>query len=116
MRSSGELVIKATQSKSRDYVKKPNLKVGESVAGRAVQEGRVLTVLDVKQAPGYRFPDIAEREGLCSMVCVPLRIKARVDRRPELLHRAGRTSSRRRRSISCRRWPTTRPSPSRTPS
>src|SRR5205823_13852881 len=71
----GELVIKATQSRSADYLQKPNLKVGESVAGRAVQEGRVLTVLDVKQAPGYRFPDIAEKEGLCSMACVPLRIK-----------------------------------------
>lgn len=67
-----ELVIKATQSKSRDYVSKPNLKVGESVAGRAVQEGRVLTILDVKRAPEYRFPDLAEQEGLCSMVCVPL--------------------------------------------
>lgn len=67
-----ELVIKATQSKSRDYVLKPNLKVGESVAGRAVHEGRVLTIVDVKRAPEYRFPDIAEKEGLCSMVCVPL--------------------------------------------
>lgn len=67
-----ELVIKATQSKSRDYVSKPNLKVGESVAGRAVQQGRVLTILDVKRAPEYRFPDVAEKEGLCSMVCIPL--------------------------------------------
>ena len=72
-----ELVIKATQSRSHDYVKKPNLKVGESVAGRAVQEGQVLTILDVKQAPDYRFPDIAEREGLCSLICVPLRVKDR---------------------------------------
>jgi two-component sensor histidine kinase len=67
-----ELVIKATQSKSREYLTKPNLKVGESVAGRALQEGQVLTILDVKRAPEYRFPDIAEKEGLCSMVCVPL--------------------------------------------
>jgi two-component sensor histidine kinase len=67
-----ELVIKATQSKSRDYVSKPNLKVGESVAGRAAQEGRVLTILDVKRAPEYRFPDVAEKEGLCSMACIPL--------------------------------------------
>src|SRR5687767_2508734 len=67
-----ELVIKATQSKSRDYVDKPNLQVGESVAGRALLEGRVLTILDVKKWPQYRFPDIAEKEGLCSMVCVPL--------------------------------------------
>jgi two-component sensor histidine kinase/putative methionine-R-sulfoxide reductase with GAF domain len=67
-----ELVIKATQSKSRDYLTKPNLKLGESVAGRAVLEGQVLTILDVKRAPQYRFPDIAEKEGLCSMVCIPL--------------------------------------------
>ena len=67
-----ELVIKATQSKSRDYVTKPNLKVGESIAGRALHEGRVLTILDVKQTPEYRFPDLAEKENLCSMICVPL--------------------------------------------
>jgi two-component system, sensor histidine kinase PdtaS len=73
----GELIIKATQSRSNDYVKKPNLKMGESVAGRAVQEGTVLTILDVKQAPEYRFPDIAEKEGLCSLICVPLRVKDR---------------------------------------
>jgi two-component sensor histidine kinase len=73
----GELVIKATQSRSNDYVKKPNLKVGESVAGRAIKEGQVLTILDVKQTPEYRFPDIAEREGLCSLICVPLRVKER---------------------------------------
>jgi two-component system, sensor histidine kinase PdtaS len=73
----GELVIKATQSRSADYVKKPNLKIGESVAGRAVQQGKVLTILDVKEAPDYRFPDIAEREGLCSLICVPLRVKDR---------------------------------------
>jgi two-component sensor histidine kinase/putative methionine-R-sulfoxide reductase with GAF domain len=73
----GELVIKATQSRSHDYRYKPNLKVGESVAGRAVQDGQVLTILDVKQAPDYRFPDIAEKEGLCSLICVPLRVKDR---------------------------------------
>ncbi len=73
----GELVIKATQSRSADYLHKPNLKVGESMAGRAMQERRVLTILDVKRAPEYRFPDIAEKEGLCSMVCVPLQIRER---------------------------------------
>jgi two-component sensor histidine kinase len=72
-----ELVIKATQSKSAAYVSKPNLKVGESVAGRALQQGKVLTIMDVKRAPEYRFPDIAEKEGLCSMVCVPLRSRER---------------------------------------
>ncbi|MDO8585710.1 MAG: GAF domain-containing protein [Armatimonadota bacterium] len=71
----GELVIKATQSQSKAYVKKPNLKLGESLAGRAVLEGKPLTVLDVRKTPGYRFPDIAKQEGLCSLVCMPLSVK-----------------------------------------
>lgn len=70
-----ELVIKATQSKSREYIRKPNLKVGESIAGRAVLEGKPVTVLDVTQTPGYRYPDIAEREGLRSLISVPLSVK-----------------------------------------
>ena len=70
-----ELVIKATQSKSRAYIKKPNLKLGDSVAGRAVIEGKPITVKDVRRAPGYRFPDIAKAEGLCSLICVPLLLK-----------------------------------------
>src|SRR5581483_3501579 len=49
----GELVIKATQADSKEYAKKPNLKIGESVSGRAVAEKRVLTVLDVQNAPDY---------------------------------------------------------------
>jgi two-component sensor histidine kinase len=67
-----ELVIKATQSDNPDYIKKPNLKIGESLAGRAVLEGRVVTVLDVKKHPKYRFPDVAERAGLCSLAAIPL--------------------------------------------
>src|SRR6267142_3976699 len=44
-----ELAIEATQALSQDYLKKPNIKVGESVSGRAVQERRPITVLDVLQ-------------------------------------------------------------------
>jgi two-component sensor histidine kinase len=73
-----ELVIKATQSKSAAYVTKPNLLLDRSVAGRAVQDGRVITVLDVRRAPEYRFPDIAQQEGLCSMACIPLRNRERI--------------------------------------
>jgi two-component sensor histidine kinase len=72
-----ELALKATTSRSRAYRSKPNLAVGESLAGRALQEGRVLTILDVKEAPDFRFPDLAEKEGLCSMVCIPLRSRER---------------------------------------
>ena len=70
-----ELVIRATQSSSREYIKKPNLKLGESLAGKAISEGRPISVLDVKNTPEYRYPDIARKEGLCSMVCVPLLLR-----------------------------------------
>lgn len=70
-----ELVIKATQSKSRAYTKKPNVKLSESVAGRAVVECRPITILDVRKTPGYQYPDIAKKEGLCSLIALPLCVK-----------------------------------------
>jgi two-component sensor histidine kinase/putative methionine-R-sulfoxide reductase with GAF domain len=72
-----ELVIKATQSESQEYTQKPNPKVGDSIAGRAVAEGRVMTVQDVKKHPEYRFPDVAKRAGLCSLASVPLFFQGR---------------------------------------
>jgi two-component system, sensor histidine kinase PdtaS len=74
----GELVLKATQSKSQEYTKKPRPKVGESIAGRAVSERRVITVPDVKKHPNYLFPDVAEKAGLCSLACVPMLIRGDV--------------------------------------
>ena len=70
-----ELVIKATQSRSRAYTKKPNVKLSESVAGRAIAEKKPVTIRDVRKAPEYQFPDIAKREGLCSLVALPLSVK-----------------------------------------
>ena len=74
----GELVIKATQSKSKEYKHKPNIKIGESIAGKAIVEKRTITVSDVRRAPDYKFPDIAKREGLCAMAAVPLQVKGKI--------------------------------------
>src|ERR1700682_5609322 len=51
-----ELVIEATQSLSQDYIRKPGIKVGESVSGRAFQERQPITILDVTQEKQFRFP------------------------------------------------------------
>ena len=77
-KSKEELVIKATQSQSRAYTKKPNLKLSESVAGRAITESRPITILDVRKTPGYQYPDIAKKEGLCSLVALPLSVKKEI--------------------------------------
>ena len=73
-----ELVIAATQSLSQDYVNKPNLKVGQSISGRVVTERRPISVLNVTSEAGYMFPQVALKEGVASMIGVPMMIKDRV--------------------------------------
>jgi signal transduction protein with GAF and PtsI domain len=72
-----ELVISATQSLSEEYVNKPNLKVGQSVSGKVVKEKKPFTVLNVTDEPGYMFPDVAKKEGVVSLLSVPMMIKDR---------------------------------------
>ncbi len=72
-----ELVIKATQSQSKEYQRKPNIKLGESIAGHALAEGRTITVYDLKNSKEYASPEIARKEGLTSMASVPLIVKGK---------------------------------------
>ncbi len=73
-----ELVIRATQSMSEEYNRKPPLKIGEGIAGKAVQQNRPITIKDVTKEKEYKHKDIARKEGLCSLLCVPLAVKGKV--------------------------------------
>jgi len=73
-----ELVIKATQSVSEDYNKKPNIKLGEGIAGRVALENKPICVLDVRKDKRYLNQEIARKEGLVSLASVPLAVKGRV--------------------------------------
>lgn len=73
-----ELSIVATQSLSEEYIKKPPIKAGEGISGKAVKEKRPVTVLDVTKDPKYKYPKIARKEGICSMLAVPMMIKDKV--------------------------------------
>lgn len=73
-----ELVVKATQSISDEYNKKPNLKTGEGIAGKVAAEGKPITVLDVRKDERYLSQDIARKENLCSLLSVPLIFKKNV--------------------------------------
>ncbi len=77
-KKQGELKIVATQSLSEEYRRKANVKTGESISGRTVQEKRPISVLDVKTDPLYHFPELAKKEGLVSLLSVPMMIKNRV--------------------------------------
>jgi GAF domain-containing protein len=73
-----ELVVKATQSISEEYNQKPNIKLGEGIAGLVARDNKSICVLDVKEDRRYLNQDIAKKEGLCSLASVPLAVKGSV--------------------------------------
>lgn len=75
---SKKLVIRATQSVSEEYNKKPPLSIGEGIAGKVVKEGRPITVFDVNEEEEYKYKDIARKEGLRSLLCIPLSVRGKV--------------------------------------
>lgn len=72
-----ELVLRATQAPARAYQRKPAIKLGESIAGRAIAENRAIIVHDVQTSEEYIGHDLAREQGLRSMICVPLTIQDR---------------------------------------
>jgi len=73
-----ELAVRATQSISEGYNKKPNVKLGQGLAGLVALENKPIVVLDVREDPRYLNHDIAKKEGLCSLASVPLAVRGRV--------------------------------------
>lgn len=73
-----ELSIRATQSMSEAYNKKPPLKVGEGIAGKVALRKNPIAILDVTKEKEYKYRDIAIKEGLKSLLCVPMVVKGRV--------------------------------------
>jgi len=77
-KKTNELVIRATQSISEEYNKKPPLKIGEGIAGKVAKKNKPITVKDVTKEREYKYGDIAKKEGLCSLLCIPLAVKGKV--------------------------------------
>ena len=75
---TNELVIRASQSISEEYNKKPPLKVGEGIAGKVAKENKSIVVKDVIKEKEYKHKNIAKKEGLCSLLCVPLAVRGKV--------------------------------------
>jgi len=70
-----DLAIKATQSLSEEYRKKPNIKVKSSLSGAVIQSKRPIVVEDVRQEERYVYRDLAVKENLTSMLVVPMIVK-----------------------------------------
>lgn len=73
-----EMVLKAASGSSEEYLQKPPLKIHQSLLGRVVRERQMVIIRDVSNEPDYQYPDLAKREGLRSLVAVPLIVKEQV--------------------------------------
>jgi len=67
-----ELVIKAAKASSEEYWRKPNLKIGKSLISRVVKEKAPLMVRDVTKQEEYQYPELATKEGIRSLLSVPM--------------------------------------------
>ena len=72
------LKLKATQSISDEYLKERSLAIGEGVVGHVALRNQPMAIFDVLKDPLYKEKDLAGREGLVSMLSVPMCIKNRV--------------------------------------
>lgn len=72
-----ELVIKATQSLSDEYKKKDNLRVDSSLMGEVVRTKTSMAIEDVRREKRYFYRELAVKEGLTSMLAVPMIVKDR---------------------------------------
>ncbi len=71
-KKKNELILKAAQCSSEEYWQRPNLKIGKSLVSRVVKAGKPLMVKDVTKEAGYRYPELAKKEGVRSLLSVPM--------------------------------------------
>jgi len=73
-----KLNLKATQSISEEYLKERSLAIGEGVVGHVAHYNQPMAIPNVLEEPLYKEKELAKKEGLVSMLSVPMCIKDRV--------------------------------------
>lgn len=73
-----ELRIAATQSLDPEYRDKPPVKANGSLSGRAIHSKQAVAVRDVRKEDSYQYRDLALKQGLVSMLAVPMLYKNKV--------------------------------------
>src|SRR5215470_4667077 len=73
-----ELSIKAARCSSPEYLQKGPIKIGDSLIGRVVRERQLVAVPDVAAEKSYKYPELARRTNLTSLLSVPLFVGRKV--------------------------------------
>jgi signal transduction protein with GAF and PtsI domain len=71
-KKKNELVLRASQSESGIYNQKSNTPLGQGIAGRVALAKKPIKVLDVQKDPRFLNKDIAVKDGLVSLLSVPM--------------------------------------------
>jgi GAF domain-containing protein len=67
-----ELVISAARCSSPDYMHRMPLKIEDSLIGRVVRERQPIMIPNVLEEKQYRYPELARKTGLASLLSVPM--------------------------------------------
>jgi len=67
-----ELSIRGARCSSPEYLEKLPIKIEDSLIGRVVRERTMVVVPDVAAEKSYKYPELARRTGLASLLSVPL--------------------------------------------
>jgi two-component system, response regulator PdtaR len=67
-----ELVLRSSQSPSGQYNQKSNTPLGKGIAGQVALTGKPIKVLDVRKEPQFLNKEIAIKDGLVSLLSVPM--------------------------------------------
>ncbi|HDR14653.1 MAG TPA: GAF domain-containing protein, partial [Desulfobacteraceae bacterium] len=77
--SSGKtLSFASTFGLSEDYVAKGTIDVEKSPVNRRIVQGSVFSIGKIDEKEYFQYPEDVEKEGISSMVCLPLRVKKAV--------------------------------------
>ncbi len=68
----------AAEGLSERYLKKGEIRVEDSPIDRQVLQGRPAMIYDVQREAGFQYPEEAAREGIRSVLAVPLRVREEV--------------------------------------
>ncbi len=70
-----QLRVGAAYGLSREYLAKGPVDLEKSLVDRGALRGKAVSVLDVAKDPGFQYPEEAVKEGIRSVLCVPLSVR-----------------------------------------
>lgn len=69
------LRVGAAYGLSEEYLSKGPIDLEKSLIDRGALRGKAVAVLDVTKDPGFQYPEEAAKEGIRSVLCVPLTVR-----------------------------------------